>query len=848
MGIKPIGEGGVIIVKDCLKMHYKHLIAGAFLMVPAILFAKGNITGKVVNKSTGEPMDFVTIQLLDSKGKPLPIGTTSDLDGTFILPNVADGDYIIKISNLGSVEQERPVTISGSDVVVPEVHLADDVKMLQEVVVEGVRSQMRFELDRKVFTVDANVTVAGTSASELLESIPSVEVDQDGEVSLRGNSSVTIWINGKESGLTADNRAQILEQIPAETIERVEVITNPSAKYSPEGTAGIINIVLKKDRRAGYFGSAELSANSRGGGNAGFNFNYNHSKVDAYAGVGFRMRRNKGGSLMDREYEDGYFTKSNGTSPNRGNNVFLRLGATFHATDNDDLSISGFGMLGHNNRRSDTYYTSNLPGNWISNNNHTYSRGDMRGFHAELGYTHKWSDTHLLDINGSYNFWGGKNWNYYDQDMEYDVTPMPFTRDGDPQIDYYRLYQEQTMNMNNQSWEAKIDYSNTFAEWLKLETGYNGRFSKENTPTDTYTGDSPQNITQNTDLYNRFIYRNDVNALYASLGGRVRAFSYSAGLRAEQWTVHTKSLSFMDEEGKVPYYKTNNFALFPSLFLSLSLPYENEMQINYTRRLQRPWGGQLNSFRDISDPTNISYGNPELQPQYSNSFELNYLKSWTWHMISVSAYLRTTSNMTNRISFLDGDVMYTTWANISKETNSGVEIVLKDNFFKIIDLTTTVNLYNNHISAWDYKFKTENNNYVDLKGDSQDSFAWSIRAMLGVKIPWSMSFQANGGYNSSMLTAQGSRQGGWSVDVGVRKNLGDWSFSLNCRDLFDSRKFKSTTIGNDYWQYNERWRGGRTVQLTVKYSFGNMKGGSDKNNRNQQGEPADGSGYGDMDM
>ncbi|MDE6444625.1 MAG: TonB-dependent receptor plug domain-containing protein, partial [Muribaculaceae bacterium] len=165
------------------------------------------------------------------------------------------------------------------------LRLADDNKLLQEVVVEGIRSQMKFELDKKVFSVDANVTAAGQSASELLESIPSVEVDQDGEVSLRGNSSVTIWINGKESGLTADNRAQILEQIPAETIDKIEVITNPSAKYSPEGTAGIINIILKKDRRAGYYGSAEIGANTRGGGNASVNVNYNSSKVDAFAGV-----------------------------------------------------------------------------------------------------------------------------------------------------------------------------------------------------------------------------------------------------------------------------------------------------------------------------------------------------------------------------------------------------------------------------------------------------------------------------------------------------------------------------------------------------------------------------------
>lgn len=215
-------------------------------------------------------------------------------------------------------------------------------------------------------------------------------------------------------------------------------------------------------------------------------------------------------------------------------------------------------------------------------------------------------------------------------------------------------------------------------------------------------------------------------------------------------------------------------------------------------------------------------------------------------MISFSAYLRTTSNMTNRISYLDGDVMYSTWANVADETNSGCEIVLKDNFFRIIDLTTTVNLYNNHISGWNYNFKTPEDKLIHLSGESQNSFAWSIRAMASFKIPWGLSLQANGGYNSSMLTAQGSRQGGWSVDLGIRKNFGNWSVALNCRDLFDSRKFKSTTYGPGYSQYSERWRGGRTLRLTIKYSFGNM--GNNKTNRQNEGEPSYSPGYGEMDM
>lgn len=343
-------------------MKIRYFLMAGMLAFPAILCAKGTVTGKIVNKTTGEPMDFVTIQVFDSTGKkPFQIVASSDSEGKFSLPSLSDGSYIIKIMNVGSVNQERPVTISGGNIDLGTINLQDDSKLLKEVVVEGIRSQMRFELDRKVFTVDANIAAAGQSASELLESIPSVEVDQDGEVSLRGNSSVTIWINGKDSGLTADNRAQILEQIPGESIDRIEVITNPSAKYSPEGTAGIINIILKKNRRGGYYGSAEIGGNTRGGGNASANINYNTGKWETFASLGFRMRHGKGGSEIRRLFDDGTFTNSDGESRSHGNNLFFRLGASYHLTDKDEFYVNGFGMFGRRYGRSTTTYSANRP-------------------------------------------------------------------------------------------------------------------------------------------------------------------------------------------------------------------------------------------------------------------------------------------------------------------------------------------------------------------------------------------------------------------------------------------------------------------------------------------------------
>lgn len=785
----------------------------AILFGATLVFADGTITGEVSYKESGEAIDFAMVQLIDARtGKPTTIGTNTDEKGQFILAKVPNGKYIVRISNLGNIPQEREVTINNGVVNIGSIHLADDTKMLEEVEVTGMRSQMRFELDRRVFTVDADIASAGASASELLESIPSVEVDQEGEVSLRGNSSVTVWINGKESGLTAENRAQILEQIPGDTIERIEVITNPSAKYSPEGTAGIINIVLKKDRRGGYFGSAEIGANTQGGGNVGVNINYNTSKWDTYASIGFRMRHNKGGGITNRKYTDDTYLNSESQSKNHGNNIFARLGATYHLTDKDNFYVNGFFMKGHPWGNSTTNYLSNLPNQWVSNVIKSSNKNHMLGLNGEIGYIHKWTETHTLDMMVAYHNWGGPRWSSYEQTQEYE----------DGSID--NIYQEQDMEMSSSSWEAKVDYTNHLTDWLKLEAGFDGRYSYEDSPVETMQGTSSTDMILNEDLYNQFIYRNNVSALYATLGGKFKSFSFSAGLRSESWQVRARSLGYGQTIEDVKEYKHNDFALFPSAFVSWSLPKNNELQVNFTRRIRRPWGGQLNSFKNISDPTNISYGNEALQPQYSNAFELNYIKSWTSHMISFSGYLRTSEDVMERISYIASDgIMYTTTANTGNSLSAGTEIVVKNSLFRNrLDLTTTANLYHYHLDAWDIMFDHEGTE-IPVSGKKQNSFAWDIRCMASLRLPWDISFQATGRYNSRRISAQGTREPGWSVDAGLRKSLGNWSFAINWRDIFNSRKMHRTTIGPEYTQEMERWRGGTNIRFTIKYSFGNMK-------------------------
>ncbi len=821
----------------------KATLSGFLLITATTMMADADVTGKVIYRESGKPLDFATIQLIDGvTGKPLALMAESDDKGQYVIKNVPTGKYTVRISYLGTVPQERDIEVANTRVVIPDVTLAEDSKMLEEVVVTGVRSQMRFELDRRVFNVDANVISAGQSASELLESIPSVEVDQDGEVSLRGNTSVTIWINGKESGLTADNRAQILEQIPGESIERIEVITNPSAKYSPEGTAGIINIVLKQDRRGGYFGSAEIGGNTRGGGNASVNINYSDPKWDLYAGLGFRMRHSKGGSWSRRTYTattaegENQYLNSDAESRNHGNNLFLRFGATYHLTPSDEFSLSGFGMLGHRWGHTDSRYHSNIPEHWISNRNYSNNKSNMHGMHLEFDYLHKWSKDHTLSATIGYNNWGGPMKNLYEQEQL-------FSADN---ILYEYNFQEQQVHTS--SIEGKIDYSLKLNDYVRLEAGYNGTYSHENSPVTTWGAPEHNEDNLIKNLYNRFIYDNNITAFYVTLGGRAGNFSYSGGLRAEAWQIRTRSLEYGETKEDVPLYKKNNFSLFPSIFLSYSLPHDNEIQINYTRRIRRPWGSQLNSFHNISDPTDIRYGNPELQPEYTNAFELNYIKSWTNHMISVSGYLRTANDIINHLSYITSDgVMYTTWGNVSKRLNSGIELVIKNQFFnRVLDITTTGNVYQSHLDAWSTDFVQGSQTYT-ISGDKQNDWSWDIRCMASVRLPWDLSLQATGRYNSRRIIAQGSHGPSWTVDLGVRKNLGNWSFSVNCRDLFDSRKMDHVTIGPGYSQHEKRWRGGRNVRFTIKYSFGNMKAKRDKKPVGAE-EPTDGSGYGHEEM
>ena len=822
----------------------RFLITTLLIIQTLFVSAQGTVRGKVLDKNSDEPLGFVNVVVTKAGDTKMVKGAITDEKGNFTINNLANGNYDLTVSFVGYKNLVRHFSITAAKPThhFTALYLAEDAHQLNEVTVTGQRSIMKLEVDRKSFDVTQDISNAGGSASDVLENIPSVEVDNDGNVSLRGNSSVEVWINGKASGLTSDNRAQILQQLPAESIERIEVIDNPSAKFSAEGSAGIINIVLKKDRRAGYYGSLQAGANTYGGANTSFNINYNSSIVDAYINLGFRHRENEGGSMSRQEYlNTNTYQNYDGTSVNMGNNLFSRAGVTLHATKKDDISLSGMLMRG---KRKDWNFTPYHYGTIGAAQDsrlmyrRTFSGGKMNMNYVEMNYRHNFTDTHYLDLVVDFNRWSGDNNNIYqDSTTYYDgITPTSYD------------YLSRPVDMNNRNWEVKLDYENPVTEQFKLQTGYQGRFSHENTPQESYvdaTHWDGRNMVEDQTYFNRFIYDMDLHALYATLNFTWDKFGLMTGLRGEYWKVNTESYSWQQEHDAskrdMPF-KKDYFELFPSLFMSYQLTDNDQLQLNYTRRLRRPWGGQLNSFRNTSDATVISFGNPQLTPEFSNSFSFNYLRTWTEHSLLVSAYYRPTSDVMQRVNWqstTDG-MMYSTTQNVAHSMSSGLELTAKNKFFRILDLSTTANFYYYKLDGFTYLIDGQT-----VTGEGNDNFTWNARMQASLRLPYDISFQTTGNYRSRSVISQGYRKANYGIDFGIRKNFFDKALTLavNCRDVLNSRKWENYTSSDTFTRHQKNWRSGRRFNITLTWNFGNMKkprsDREDQDGQNDQNGPSD---------
>lgn len=784
-------------------------------------WAQGIVKGKILDRQKSEPLGFVNIKVTEQGSDKFAGGGITDAGGNFNVSGLKDGKYTLSLTFMGykDVTRQFEITPAKREVQFKLLYMAEDAKQLNEVTVTGQRATMKLEVDRKSFDVGQLISNAGQAASDVLDNIPSIEVDNDGNVSLRGNSSVEVWINGKASGLTSDNRAQILQQLPAESIDRIEVIDNPSAKFSAEGSAGIINIVLKKDRKAGYYGSVQAGGDTRGGANTSFNVNYNSRLIDSYLNIGYRHRANTG-HMESQQTSDTYNQTYDSDSKQRGNNFFTRAGVTLHATTKDDFSLSGMLMHGGGNSHSYTPYIYTAVANDLNNYqldrlNRSRTGMDMR--YGEFNYRHSFNDKHFIDFTADLSSWkmNGDNW-YQDSTVVVGIDDVTYS------------YQYRPQYINNHRKELKLEYENQVTKNFKIEAGYNGNFSRENTPQESYmdnTSFDGTNASEDKLFFNRFIYKQDLHAFYTTLSYKFGALSLMGGLRGEYWRVNTESYTWEQEHDaslREQPFKKDYFQLFPSVFMSWQMTETQQLQLNYTRRLRRPWGGQLNSFRDTRDATTVSFGNPYLTPEFSNSFSLNYLKQWNDHSLLVSAYYRPTTDVIQRISYKNQEdgLFYQTSMNVAKSVSTGLEMTVKNKLWRILDLTTSANAYYYRLNGFSYDIDGQT-----VTGNSDHNFTWNARMTASLMLPYDISIQTTGRYTARQVITQGYRKANYSIDFGARKNFFNklFTLSVNCRDLLDSRRFETFTSGPNFTRHQINRRGGRRVSMTLTWNFGNMK-------------------------
>ena len=837
-----------------------------FVAVGLLSYAQNIIEGRVLDASTRKAIDFANVSLT-REGETAPLkGTATDTDGLFVLTDIDNGTYVLHISFMGYDEQKRTIQLTGKRLNIGKVYMQEQAQDLAEVEVVGQGSQMRFELDRKVFTVDQNLASAGGSVTDALENVPSVDVDQEGNISLRNSENVEIWINGKPAGLTSDNRADVLKQMPAESIQSIEVITNPSAKFSPEGTAGIINLVLKKDRKAGYYGSINANVdyalsepwNTPPGGRGGFNLNFSKSIVDGYVNVGYHYHSSNGKSIIDRyNYNtlNGDTTsinrlKKNGLNQHSGGGLFLRAGLDIHITDRSTIGLSGFGMVSLDPDQDKT-------GGWFSMDNknlvdyetwdvinyvsprdaantdtlmQAYSRnerggGGHPGGNGMIDWQFEINKKHKLSMSAQFMQFAFNQDIYYDEGWPSTLTSPAYT-----------TVEEQRNRNTDRTVQLKADYEWKPTEKSRFEAGWQTDFAWRRTLSEawdcgTYNEGTEISHTRQQSLntyYNDFKNNEQTHALYVTYGNRFFGkLSLQVGLRGEIFKREIISTYYDATDNQTTAKRdTLYFQLFPSAYISYDFGKGNEMQLNYTRRIDRPRGHQINPRQDLSDPTNISYGNPDLNPQYSSALELNYLKSWERHTLSAGLFYRYAERVTQNVKFRDNDIMRNTYINLGTRHEAGVELAAKNRLFKeLLQITTSLNFYYNRMDRSSYTPTLNGQVFDRIVIAEQNIFAWSARLNLNFLFTKTFSGQISGNYRSPRVVAQGTTSHSYSIDLGLRKTFLNNTLALqfNIRDLLDSRARRNTTEGDGFWQKQEnRWHS-RTIGIGLTYNFGNMK-------------------------
>jgi len=765
----------------------------------------GVIKGKVIEGTNNVAVEYATVTLFYASDSTMVDGMITDKEGSFEFRKIDAGEYNVIVRFMGFrkvfiagiiIDHKNPTTDVGI------VTLRANVTTLEEVEIVGEKPLVEYLIDRKVVNVDQQLQAQGGTAVDVLERIPSIQTDLDGNVALRGSTSFTVLIDGKPSIITGSDA---LNQIPSSTIDKIEIITNPSAKYDPDGTAGIINIITKKNSLKGLSGIITLSAGTNPDYTGSLLLNYRTKKTSLSFGVDYSNRERPG---YRNSYRESYLGDTVSYLQNNSDNTMtresfsLKAGIDYSLTESNTISAEGSYRL-YNRSRGGLAKNSNwssLDSDPLYYLTDDINASDHPSFRFTLRDNHKFKKEGTeLTTQLTYSQ-GDDEGEKYTRQYYTDETWEEFG----PNIVDYRT----TTLEAEKEWRGDIDFERAINEKSKLEAGFQLRIDRNDEDYkyydyDSVTSDWIEDLLQS----NNYEFSHDIYALYATYSTEFKSFGLKAGLRAEYTNRNLHQLTGNED---YPYEK---FDIYPSFYLTYHLPYNQQMQLSYSKRVNRPRGYMLNPYTLYSDAFSSFSGNPELEPEFSHNMELNYQKYFGYSFLTLETYYRLTNNKMTRVQKLNDDgVLEMKMDNIDNDRSLGLEmsgnIQVKSWF--IINPVATI---------YDYRL----NQTRDGGDEIRSSTNWSASLELAFNLKTETRFRLNGMYNSPTITSDGNKEGTFYMGFSARQDFlkNQLSLTLNIRDVLDSRRMKYTSEGDDFYSTNERWRKAPVVGLTLSYKWNN---------------------------
>lgn len=786
-------------------MRYSSIFCFFLFLFPILAQAqfKGLITGKITDHQSQQSIEFANILLKSNKDSSVIANQVTNAKGIYRFTGVPEGSYYLQAGFVGYSNQRSSVFSMDNQHASAQINLSLDggVKILTEVSINAKKAIYSNSLDRKVYHVDQDITAKSGSAAEVLQNVPLVQVDLDGNVTLR-NATTTILINGKVSPLMGKNAAATLQQLPANSIERIEVITNPSAKYKPDGTGGIINIILKKNTKRGLNGSATVNGGNGKRYNANTTLNYNPGALNIF------------GSYSIRQDDRTRLTSNNRTQTNELSNAKSYYQDLITAQSRPFSNIANLGI----DYNLDDHTTVGLSGSYYLRNMHKHdlTHKMIRSETGDQSYDRK-RENFEQESQRNAAFYLEHSFSKEDHKLrlEFDIAHAPEVENNRYKNTFILpAVAEQLDNtiikQNSDQQHLSLAYENPLSGHSKLEAGYDGQFNKSDLDFygEAYDPGQQQFLTD-LQKTNRFIYQENVQALYGTFSYENQKFSFMAGLRTEYADLNSRLIT---TNTTIP---NHYFKLHPSLHLTYKLKENKQLQLNYSKRVRRPEADELNPFAEYADPTNVRVGNPLLLPEIIHSIETGY--QWNNSIFSIlpGIYYRYTQNRFTAVTQpLNDSVLVTRQQNLAADRAFGADLVFSANVSNRLMINLTGNVFYNEIDAANLGYSAK-----------KSTISWSSNFNSSYSITGSSTLQLNSTYKSSRLTPQGKYLPSFVMNLGFRQEVlaKKASVYLTASDIFKSQRQVLSLQGPLLTQDIHIKSNSRIVYLGFSYNFGITK-------------------------